>query len=69
VVRIREDPLEPLHHHDIQVPARSDPATWAKAVLIHLVHVLYPDFPGSGGEERVVRRVMSFWPSGCWVPL
>ena len=54
MVRIREDPLEPLHHHDIQVPARSDPATCAKAVLIHLVHVLYPLFPGSRDDEEPV---------------
>ncbi|MGD0247209.1 MAG: hypothetical protein ABSB59_43755 [Streptosporangiaceae bacterium] len=75
VVRIREDPLEPLHHHDIQVPARSDPATCAKAVLLHLVHVLYPDFPGSGGEERVVCFLRSSASplasgdlrcAGCW---
>lgn len=46
-VRIREDPLEPLHRHDVQVPARSDPGTCARAVLFHLFHVLYPEFPGS----------------------
>jgi hypothetical protein len=53
VVRIREDPLEPLYPHDIQVPARSDPGTCAKAALIHLVHVLHSDILGSLGEDRV----------------
>jgi hypothetical protein len=62
VVRIREDPLEPLHHHDIQVPARSDPATCAKAVLIHLVHELYPLFPESRDDEV---RVVSFLRSSA----
>jgi hypothetical protein len=62
VVRIREDPLEPLHHHDIQAPARSDPATCAKAVLIHLAHVLYPDFPGSRDDEE---RAVSFLRSSA----
>lgn len=62
VVRIREDPLEPLHHHDIQVPTRSDPATCAKAVLIHLVHVLYPLFPESRDDEE---RVVSFLRSSA----
>lgn len=54
VVRIREDPLEPLYHHDVQVPTRSDPGTCAKAVLIHLMHVLHPDFLGGLGEDRVI---------------
>ena len=62
VVRIREDPLEPLHHHDIQVPARSDPATCAKSVLFHLDHVLYPHFPGSRDDEE---RVVSFLRSSA----
>jgi hypothetical protein len=54
VVRIREDPLEPLYHFDVQVPARTDPGTCAKAVLIHLMHALYPTFPGGLGEDRVI---------------
>lgn len=58
VVRIREDPLEPLHRHDIQVPARSDPGTCARAVLFHLFHVLYPEFPGSR-EDSVVSFLRS----------
>jgi len=59
VVRIREDPLEPLHHHDVQVPARSDPEICAKTVLIHLVHVMYPGFLGSHGEDRVISFLRS----------
>jgi hypothetical protein len=53
VVRIREEPLQPLCHHDVQVPARNDPKTCAQAVLIHLMHVLYPEFPGRRDEDRV----------------
>ena len=62
MVRIREDPLEPLHDHDVQVSARSDPATCAKAVLIHLAHVLYPLFPESHDDEE---RVVSFLRSSA----
>ena len=54
VVRIREDPLEPLHHHDVQVPARSDPEICAQTVLIHLVHVMSPHFIETLGENRVI---------------
>jgi hypothetical protein len=59
VVRIREDPLEPLHHHDVQVPARSEPEICAKTVLIHLMHVMHPHFMGSLGEDRVIAFLRS----------
>ena len=51
-------PLEPLHPHDIQVPARSDPGTCARAVLFHLFHVMYLEFPGSR-EDSVVNFLRS----------
>jgi hypothetical protein len=54
VVRIREDPLEPLHHHDVQVPAHSEPEICAETVLIHLVHVMHPYFMGSLGQDKVI---------------
>lgn len=59
VVRIREDPLEPLHEHDIQVPARSDPDVCARITLIHLVHVMHPDFLESLGEDKVISFLRS----------
>lgn len=54
VVRIREDPLEPLYPLDVQVPARGDPEICAKTVLIHLEHVIHPPFMESLGQDRVI---------------
>lgn len=45
VVRIREAPLTVLRPPDVQVPARSDAATCARLVLIHLLDcLLLPEF-------------------------
>lgn len=53
VVRIREDPLAPLHPNDVQVPARSDALTCTRLVLLHLLHVMPGDIEHRYGEGEV----------------
>lgn len=53
VIRIREDPLTPLHPVDMQVPSRSDAPTCARLLLLHLLHVMPADFEDRYGEDKI----------------
>jgi hypothetical protein len=52
VLRIREEPLQPLTPLDVQVPARADPATCAQLALLHLFHELLME-RGDDGHRRI----------------
>jgi hypothetical protein len=51
VLRIREEPLQPLTPLDVQVPARADPATCAQLTLLHLS--IYLMELGDNGRQRI----------------
>jgi len=59
VVRVREDPLTPLHPVDVQVPARSDALTCTRLVLLHLLHIMPGDIEDGYGEGEVGRFLRS----------
>lgn len=48
VLRIREDPLQPLTPLDVQVPRRADAAVCAQLTLLHLFHESWADIDADG---------------------
>lgn len=57
VVRIREDPLQPLTPLDVQVPSRADAGVCAQLTLLHLVHELWTGI--DDGDHRRIRDFLN----------
>jgi hypothetical protein len=53
IVRIREDPLEPVSELDVLVPPRSAPELCARATLLHLLH-------STGLKPELSERIQAF---------
>jgi hypothetical protein len=70
VIRIREDPLQPLSNRDVSVPARADPAVCAQLVLLHLIHIIpgwpdYDTFRRIGGFVKTGQRPLTHFDIRC----
>lgn len=62
VLRIREQPLPRLHHHNVLAPPRPTPQQCAQLALLHMLHTLSRSLPG--GRAGRARTSHPGFPAG-----
>lgn len=63
VLRIREQPLPRLHHHNVLAPPRPTPQQCAQLALLHMLHTLSRSLPGDVLAE-LEPRIQAFLQAG-----